>query len=474
MPLEVRFDSSHVRSGDSVECMVLGLPNNFAGSPIQIHIRGTDDVTTAWLATLGATVDPEGNAHTSWEPSLWRETVAEVAELRVADPRGDRRWSSPDQFPPALCLINGDAETGNPVDPVERRAALMTAQRERFEVPVGDPNADAALEHRVLCVVEKLLIKTPMRLPGVQILPLNAANGAEGEAALLNALLGELGWPSRVEESWWAQCSRSNRPWSALLFQQVWACDRADAAAKALELRDRVLHLLALNRGSSARPVATVVEQRRGDEVGPFRIYHEDEKYTGNLLGGFISGEDPHALLAQDAAVQVDPLLALATRLYREARGERNPDIAYFRYWSLLEVIADGRVDAGKEVVLLDGSPWPGPQRTTDNAAPRVYELLKCYIRARKIDEPSFIAPAPSLCEAVRGWYARRNATAHYGAFSPDDPKQQGKHWYQRAAATKTGGGQGGADQEPWLQPLSESATRIIEGELMVTGRQLL
>lgn len=104
--------------------------------------------------------------------------------------------------------------------------------------------------------------------------------------------------------------------------------------------------------------IATVVEQCRGQNVGPFRVYHEDEVYAGNLIGGFTSGEDQHGLLIQDAALRADPLLALCVSLFRDAQVERSADAQYFRLWSVLETLSAARLPPGQTVTLLDGSGW--------------------------------------------------------------------------------------------------------------------
>ncbi len=190
--------------------------------------------------------------------------------------------------------------------------------------------------------------------------------------------------------------------------------------------------ILGLNRDARGRPVATVIEQRQPDDSIKHRIYIEDEGYRGNLIGGFLSGEDQQQLLAQHHAMRADPLLRMCVDLYAEALADHSPDARFFRVWSLLETLSHSRVPRAQPVVRLDGTPWPGRHGTTSAAAPRVYELIASkFFQSRQVNESSAFAPAEDLYEAVRCWYARRNATGHYGRFDPTDARQHAQLCFQ-------------------------------------------
>jgi hypothetical protein len=114
-----------------------------------------------------------------------------------------------------------------------------------------------------------------------------------------------------------------------------------------------------------------------------------------------------------------------------------------------------------------------GKQGTTDFAAPRVYELLKRHLVG--IDEASFAAPAQDLEQAVRAWYARRNATGHYGRFTVGDAVQMAQPWYKRALlTTQPTPGTPTRLCEPWLRTLREAARLVVAKELIQVGSPLI
>jgi hypothetical protein len=161
--------------------------------------------------------------------------------------------------------------------------------------------------------------------------------------------------------------------------------------------------------------VATIVVQRQPDgSTKNWFFYVEDARYAGNLLGGPISGESQTDLLARYTAMHADPLLRLTVDLYSEALADPSHDARYLRFWSVLETLSGARIAGNRPVVRIDGTPWPQGRNTTQ-AAPRVYQYLADWLGVRAVDEHNLAGPANDLYEAVRGWYARRNATGHYG-----------------------------------------------------------
>lgn len=426
---------------------------------LEVELEGADDVAVMFVAHLSAIAQPDCTATAVFVPELGRETLVRVRRVRVRDPAQEREWSAPTFFVHSRCLING-GRAPSPVDLQVTERELAQRRERRFNAAIGsnDPGATAFC---VVCVIEGLLMQQPLRLPAIEIIPTTAADPKTSQVDLLNFVLAEIQSSVTVDPSWWAAQSRQRSPWTLLRMPKVWAPGPEAARAVALPTRDRVLHLLALNRGSSGRPIATVVgEAARGKGA----VFYESGGYTGNLAGGFIAGESQHDLLVQDAAVQADRLLALATWLYREALAEADPDFAFFRFWSVLETLATNRIQPGRVVVLEDGSIWPTKSKTTDFAAPRVYELLRL--------KAAPAAPAASLYEAVRAWYGRRNATAHYGRFDPTDPLQKKQPWFPFAQLTEHPPPVGGIGD--WLRGARDAAHHVLRREQTRVGQQVL
>jgi len=305
-----------------------------------------------------------------------------------------------------------------------------------------------------------------MRLAGVEVLPVAVRPRGEEQRAMVDALLTQLGWPTRVDPQAWGDRVEPSRPWTAIVCAPVWAQTLEEAAALAWAARDELVAVLGLNRGARGRSVATVIEQRQPDDSIRHRVYVEDARYGGNLLGGFASGEDQAGLLAQQAAMRTDALLRLCVDLYSEALADPSSDARYLRLWSLLETLSGARLQGGQPVQRLDGTTWPDPPGTTSAAAPRVYRLVADHLRARSVDEASFVSPASDLYEALRGWYARRNATGHYGRFVVGDPRQTARGWYARAQQTVPVAG----SPDAWLMTLQHVTASVLQWELMSVG----
>ncbi len=76
------------------------------------------------------------------------------------------------------------------------------------------------------------------------------------------------------------------------------------------------------------------------------------------------------------------------------------------------------------------------------------------------------MAPATDLYEAIRCWYARRNATGHYGRFDTTDARQQGEPWFSRAQQTLPGGGA----VDAWLMTFERLVALVLNREPMTVG----
>lgn len=356
----------------------------------------------------------------------------------------------------------------------EAASAAEEVEKERearLAVPLGDSQAPDATEFRALMFVERLLLTNYMRVPGIELLPLSSGNPATGEAEIVNSVLAELDWNAGVDPSQWTDKSSRERPILLVRIARIFAATHEEALLLAHQRRDRLLDIMALQRGSSGVPFATVVQKLVDVEGGRYaeaRIYPEGKAYTGNLVGGGVSGEDSQTLLVLDQATEGDPFLRLCVSLFKEAQSESHPDFQYFRYWSLLEVLAADRITAGSKVTDFGGQPLSAGNTpaTTGNARGRVYELIKQWMQRRNHSEHNFASPvSESLWDMVGIWYARRNATAHYGAFVVGDPRQQSQNWYERALESHNAAEQqGGIDM--CLFNLREATKTVLLWEL--------
>lgn len=343
----------------------------------------------------------------------------------------------------------------------EAKEAAHRIEDEReanYARPLGDPSRLGNTLFRVIMFVERVMLTRQLRVPGVELIPLREGDNPYGnrstdEAHIINKVFSELGWQAwLLNPSDWAEHVARERPILLLHFPKVFATTHEQAAVLARNRRDRLLDLLTLHRGSYGVPFAVAV-QKLGTgkpQHEETRVWSEAQRFGGNIMGGFASGEDPGLLLKHDQAMTASPFVALCLILYREASTETDLDVAYFRYWNLLEVIASNKIVSSTHVTDFEGQQLRegGKKATTDRARGRVYELLKRYMQERNCVERHFGRPlSEGLWDAVGVWYACRNATAHYGKFFAEDPEQKKKWWYTMALkAYSADSVQGGLD----------------------------
>lgn len=118
-----------------------------------------------------------------------------------------------------------------------------------------------------------------------------------------------------------------------------------ECGAVAMREASLLVTLLAAHRGSFGDVFCTIIhEQQTGRLLPGIHI----PPYRGNLLGGFISGEEPEGLRRDLYAIQGDSTLQLFALLLGEAIRERRPEFRYVRLWSLLETVAKSRGCAGR------------------------------------------------------------------------------------------------------------------------------
>jgi len=461
MAIEVLLSPRALRDGDTLKVHVEGA-EDLAGQTASVVLVRTDDIETGWVASLGVEIGANGVADAEWaNVGLGRESAVFAVAIEVA---GQRQAVDSSE----VSVVNPAAAVTTLEEAHARRTALVRDQEGRYARGLGDPSATGSIEHRVLCAVERLLVTTPMRLAGVEVLPVAHRPRGEEQRAMIDALLAHVGWPTRIDPQAWRDRVEPSRPWTAIICAPVWATSLEEAAALAWSSRDELIAVLGLNRGARGRSVATVVEQRQPDDSIRHRVYVEDARYGGNLLGGFASGEDQAGLLVQQAAMHSDALLRLCVDLYSEALADPSPDARYLRLWSLLETLSGARLQKGQAVQRVDGTAWPDQPGTTSAAAPRVYRLIADHVQARSVDEASFVSPARDLYEAVRAWYARRNATGHYGRFVVGDPRQAAQGWYARAQQTAAAAGA----PDTWLMTFQQATASVLQWELMTVGGQ--
>lgn len=255
--------------------------------------------------------------------------------LALARDDGGAGWSSGDQ---AAVLVRAVAEER------QRRASLR--------LRATDANADSP-EWAVLVLVDQILLTTEVDLPGIQLKPLMPGAGGQPEIELINAILPEMGFNSVL-----ALHGARSTPKAIAFLPAVQASSFEAAADHAVRQTSVIFDLVGLNRHSAPRLAAAAVGTRQAD--GSIQLVNGTSLlpgYSGNLAGGFLSGEDAHNLDSQWNAVTSDPRIALWLRLHNEGSSDRRWDYRVFRAFNLLEGIA--REVIPKKTPVLDASGLP-------------------------------------------------------------------------------------------------------------------
>jgi hypothetical protein len=215
----------------------------------------------------------------------------------------------------------------------------------------------------------------------------------------------------------WERTARIGQPCGAVHFPVLRAESREEALANALREADLLLALLSLHRGGYGSIFSALIQDHSSGEV---RLWFQHEQYTGNLLGGFISGEDPEDIFQHMSFLRKSPTTQLYVALLREAMRERDPEFKCFRLWSILETIArskgyTGRVKrdwSGAVVKNLRGQDRRIEERDAEG---HVIELLRQVLSRKGLNENSFASDIEqgTLSQQVPLWYRRRNCLAH-------------------------------------------------------------
>jgi hypothetical protein len=178
-------------------------------------------------------------------------------------------------------------------------------------------------------------------------------------------------------------------------------------------------------RGSSGRIFATVVIPRYGDEP---TLFLTRSSYTGNILTGEISGEKPEILEQYRKRIENDPKARLWADLYREAQKEEHPDFKYFKYWQVLEAMAEDLGDPeADEYIDEEGNSIADAKdlKETGSATKRVFRLLNL----------SRYGSTKAVWDNANKWFALRTAVGHKGATSQYEQLQRKsvRDWARKA-----------------------------------------
>jgi hypothetical protein len=403
---EIALSSRSVAVGSP---LLVEANRQLTGASIQVaHVHEHEDT---WALSAGLEVDA-GQANVGrcqavgdqppglyWLTALDINTGPQTATTRIL------------LQPPLLFEVRPASDPPRSLDQLEAAYSEVVRRRqERRETGIGSGQV-AAL---VLVFVKDLLTTTRLNLVDCEVMPLYPV-GWTAEVQAVDRFLEARGaaplpWGEQVLDQ-----VRRAEPATLIQFPVVRANSLDECGAVAMREASLLVTLLAAHRGSFGDVFCTIIhEPQTGRLLSGFHI----PPYQGNLIGGFISGEEPEGLRRDIHAIRDDTTLQLFVLLLGEAIRERRPEFKYVRLWSLLETAARSRGCAGRPKRDWSGQAQVGKKGQplfVQDAAEQIYELLRELLAPRGIGEQSFAGGLTygTLQEQIPIWYRRRNCTAH-------------------------------------------------------------
>jgi len=275
-------------------------------------------------------------------------------------------------------------------------------------------------DYRALVFLKNCLAHSLLECGDFEIVPFDGL-GCTDELNLMQTFLtrfqpGSLNETDRVIEQ-----AKRGQPTVVVHFRRLAAPSTDACFILAEQQAELIACLLAIQRHSYASVVGTIIQDLT---AGASRWRVRVPNYTGNLLGGVLAGESAETLSKRLAAVQHNDSLQLYVKLFREAREEQDAEFAYYRFWTLLEMIARAKNLAGQPLLDWDGQPIMNrhgiPRTIEDAAEPLVCELARRAYAARSASG-RFMGIGHTK-DLIPVWYRHRNCISHHGGCRPDDP----------------------------------------------------
>jgi hypothetical protein len=399
-----------------------------------------DTVAVSWSA--GLQLRPTENRlvwATKWKLVADLPSLVEVGDVTVgptmlgSSPTGPVRWVflKPD---------GGDGTWMSDERAQAERERLEGLRKQHFTGPLVAPDAaQDAPEFYVLAIADNLLLTQEQSVPGLILSPMTSVLG-DDIRVVLNENLVQRGFRQALMPDKWIEQMRRDRP--AVLIECRVKAETAEAARTfSSEVIKGMLALMTLLRGAAARLIGGVVgEQAAAGHYDVRGIWIEHSGYTGNLMGGIISGEDVHGLQRLWSDLQANPRAQLWASLYADAVRDPRWDYQFFRCFSLLETIADSVV--WPNVVVTDAAgnrrqlPSGNGYYTTSKQPGKTYALLMHLATIIPQSPISFttqrpstnVAAADQLWDEVMIWRELRNDVAHEGAWQLPHPGETPEH----------------------------------------------
>ncbi len=274
--------------------------------------------------------------------------------------------------------------------------------------------------------MKDILITSRIRLSRYELIPSDGLSCID-ELQVMQGFLEKIGQPPLGNTEGNLERAKQGQPTVVVHFPKVMADSIEHAGMVVEEESDLLVALLSMQRRGAGEIFASLIFDVQQQK--PFYRIHTPH-YGGNLLGGWLSGEDPRTIVNRMESLRRTQTSVLYVNLFREALREHNPEFQYFRYWNILETIARNKEYVGE--LLRD---WNGiviknrkgkERHIQDTAEELVFELLRERL-SPKFGEMSFASGLSqgSISDQIGIWYRRRNCVVHGSQCLCRDPSLQ-------------------------------------------------
>ena len=402
---------------------------------VQLALGCHEVISSSWCASVSCVREKDG--------PLWKGRVTVSGDhprlLEVTRIDTPTAPSLPDLLPDASLHL----EPARPGEWITGQVASdeLECRRQQREQFFGGPLCAPEATHEsptfaAVMVTDNVHLTVAHRVPGLAVIPLQQSTLGIDIVGALNEVLPQLGYQCVVDPTQWLGMIQQRNPAAIVHASAIKARSPEEAQAHVAESTHQLLDITALRRGARPRLLGGVLltKDATGRMTG-VRMWVESRGYTGNLLGGFVSGEDPHGLIDIWGGTRANPRTQLWLSMYADALADARSDYRFFRTFNLLEAIASEVVPRGGIVADVQGHPLlqsDGNPYTTKQVRGRIFELLKRVANVSQTLLSSFATPsqAPNpaqsesfattqgdLWDELDVWVKIRNEVAHHGTW---------------------------------------------------------
>jgi len=274
-----------------------------------------------------------------------------------------------------------------------------------------DIRQNKTLEHKYAAFVfiKKMLIGTNMSFKNYRIVPISSGLNKKAQVEFINDFLEKqtslelkFKYQKTTEEQ-----HKNESPVFVVYFPTILSDGEDDVRSY---VRDETLYLLqalSLSRDASGEIFNTVILHFENDCANNYSIR---DLYKGNLVTSIISGDNSDTLQKYIDSLKYNPIYSFLVHLYKEAQRKHSGDFKYFRYWQILETLAQSQnYNETKTLIDNDGNNITRQDGTIiklNEPKAIVYTLFQYFEVCRHIDMWKF----------VNIWLAFRNSVAHFGS----------------------------------------------------------